>query len=767
MSLGADVAVSGGRAPYRGRSPLSESALEDQLQSARPVARLVTFSALALYGVLRWMTLLNPIPGWRMLGLLALAIAVAAGVPALDTRRRELAVIAGVCAVIAMLTISGIPLGWLLRLRITVISQGIGQGLQALPGVLVPYEGFNEWVRIVIVLGAGVLLLDAALLIAFAPQTLGDLRRIGAALPLTALAVVPSTLARPQFPYLQGLVLFGLVAAFIWSERTVRHHAAGAIAVAAIAGIGAVVLAPGLDQHHPWINYEAIANKLTNENVDSFDWAQTYGPLDWPQKGRTVLQIKARHPDYWKTENLDVFNGTAWTQGSAPTGSQLPSPAEAAIKRYSQTIEVTISGMSTSQVVSAGSAFNPPTHIDDGVAPGVSPGTWIADVPLTTGDTYKVDTYSPQPTPAQLQVFGGDYLDSYAADQLAAGLTVELPTNGLTVGAQPEVAFAPFHSGTAPENVIGPYQVDGRQLIEGSPYARMYSLATQLADQAATPYAFVESVERYLSTANGFSYDQNPAPAQFPLETFLFGTHKGYCQQFAGAMALLLRMGGVPARVATGFATGSYDSASKQYVVSDLDAHAWVEVWFPYYGWVKFDPTPPTPRSLAGGSIPAASVGSNTGSLSNRQPRGAATSSAGRAGATSHGGGGGSPLLLVLALVAILIAALAAVIRGLRRRPPPTGDQLVAELERAMRRSGRPLEAGVTLASLEHRFGEAPAAEGYVRVLRLARFAGTAELPNRAQRRALRGQLAAGRGVAARVRRWWALPPRLGVRRGS
>ena len=63
-------------------------------------------------------------------------------------------------------------------------------------------------------------------------------------------------------------------------------------------------------------------------------------------------------------------------------------------------------------------------------------------------------------------------------------------------------------------------------------------------------------------------------------------------------MALLLRMGGIPARVAVGFTTGTYDTATHQYVVSDIDAHAWVEAWFPHYGWVRFDPTPAAaPRS--------------------------------------------------------------------------------------------------------------------------------------------------------------------------
>src|SRR4051794_41851065 len=57
-------------------------------------------------------------------------------------------------------------------------------------------------------------------------------------------------------------------------------------------------------------------------------------------------------------------------------------------------------------------------------------------------------------------------------------------------------------------------------------------------------------------------------------------------------MALMLRMNGIPARVAAGFAPGIYDQSTKEFRVRDLDAHSWVEVYFDNIGWVPFDPTP-------------------------------------------------------------------------------------------------------------------------------------------------------------------------------
>jgi hypothetical protein len=90
----------------------------------------------------------------------------------------------------------------------------------------------------------------------------------------------------------------------------------------------------------------------------------------------------------------------------------------------------------------------------------------------------------------------------------------------------------------------------------------------------------------------------------------------------------------------------------------------------------------------------------------------------------------------------------------------PTSDELLAELERAMARSGRPVADGTTLSELEHRFRIAPDAAAYVRSLRLARFGGSHQLPSSEQRRALRTQLRAGLGIGGILRSLWALPPR-------
>ena len=87
--------------------------------------------------------------------------------------------------------------------------------------------------------------------------------------------------------------------------------------------------------------------------------------------------------------------------------------------------------------------------------------------------------------------------------------------------------------------------------------------------------------------------DQRRAP--HPLDTFLKRTHKGHCELFASAFALMLRAQGIPSRIATGYYSSEFydDKARPYYIVRQSDAHAWVEAWLDGYGWLTFDPTPP------------------------------------------------------------------------------------------------------------------------------------------------------------------------------
>jgi transglutaminase-like putative cysteine protease len=110
---------------------------------------------------------------------------------------------------------------------------------------------------------------------------------------------------------------------------------------------------------------------------------------------------------------------------------------------------------------------------------------------------------------------------------------------------------------------------------------------------ADTPFEQVQAIQNYL-TSPQFTYDETVSGAHDigSLLRFLGESRRGFCQQFATAMAVLLRTLRIPARVAVGFTPGTWDPSIGAFRVSTVNAHAWVEVWFPGYGWLPFEPTP-------------------------------------------------------------------------------------------------------------------------------------------------------------------------------
>jgi transglutaminase-like putative cysteine protease len=259
-----------------------------------------------------------------------------------------------------------------------------------------------------------------------------------------------------------------------------------------------------------------------------------------------------------------------------------------------------------------------------------------------------------------------------------------------------------------------------------------------------------------------FVYDERPPQRDVPLDAFLFEDRAGYCQQFSGAMALMLRMAGVPARVASGFSPGVRDDVRDEWVVRDLDAHSWVEAYLPGAGWVVYDPTPPA-SPARGRALPLTfdSPDREAPDLDERSDEPNEPQDAPMAGATPADDGGTGPSALVGGVVGVLALALAGLgMWAIRRRSVRQGDDgaPTAELRRALRRAGRPTAPATTLAALRRSLpGEA---HGYLDALAAQRFGYAGEGPTSAQRAALRRVLTGGAGPLARVRGWWALPPR-------
>jgi transglutaminase-like putative cysteine protease len=124
---------------------------------------------------------------------------------------------------------------------------------------------------------------------------------------------------------------------------------------------------------------------------------------------------------------------------------------------------------------------------------------------------------------------------------------------------------------------------------------RIHELALTIVNNAGakTPYDMAAAIETYLRNGQNFIYslDAKAPEGTDPIDYFLFTSHKGYCEFFATAMGDMLRSLGVPVRLVNGFGPGTFDTQYQAFVVRGEDAHTWVEVYFPKYGWVPFEPT--------------------------------------------------------------------------------------------------------------------------------------------------------------------------------
>lgn len=122
--------------------------------------------------------------------------------------------------------------------------------------------------------------------------------------------------------------------------------------------------------------------------------------------------------------------------------------------------------------------------------------------------------------------------------------------------------------------------------------AALADYAAAVVGDATTPYDKALAIEAALRKLP-YTLDVPTPPKDRELVSwFLFDLRRGYCDYFATAMVVLARLNGVPARLAVGYATGTYDPQAGRYVVTEMDAHSWPELYFPGLGWIPFEPTP-------------------------------------------------------------------------------------------------------------------------------------------------------------------------------
>jgi transglutaminase-like putative cysteine protease len=719
-----------------------------------PLARGLAFAALVSWGALHWMSMLEPAEpgrGWAVVGVALLAMFGLLLVGRIESRgRRALALVALLIPLIALMLLAGgardellLPSNW------SELTSGISRGISDLPGVRVPYRGIDPWVRFVIPLGGSALALLAALL-AFWPRR----GRLGwpyaALIVLIVLYVTPVVALDFPTEFLRGAVFTLLMICFLRLEK-LRMPDAGAAGLLTLGAVFlALVAAPLLNRDAPWWDYETWALETSASKSTAYTWDHTYGPLDWPRDGRELLRVKAQRPAYWKTENLDAFDGRHWLRTDQNAQADELSTNPRTVQRSTQTIRVSIRNLRSEQFVTSG--YTTLVDLPNVDSVPTQDGLFVPERPLRRGDTYTATVYNPRPNESQRERAGTDY-----PPDLEHFRTLTVPVERLAFPgvARLRVTF-PVLGSKEPLRAGPPTGADDRdadQIVAQSDLAPVWTIAKRLMRGADNPEQYVQRVLDFLGT--GYSYSETPPKSAETLQGFLTQAKQGYCQQFSGAMALLLRMGGVPARVATGFSTGATDSKTGEYIVRDFDAHSWVEVFYPGWGWYTYDPTPADSPARAQPADARNVPSSGSGSIPSFGGGDTPSTRADGTTASSDGFAWWQVGLGILGAAALGALALAGWRRWRAGAPPA-----LSELERALHRTRRDPAPDTTLHALELRFAATPAAVGYVRALREQRFGSRDAHPTRAQRRGLRTELARGGGILGRLRAWWALPPR-------
>ncbi len=358
----------------------------------------------------------------------------------------------------------------------------------------------------------------------------------------------------------------------------------------------------------------------------------------------TTSGVGAAEPFYLRQKVLDQFNSAGWSQSDSGTEQALDSttfPTEPASDRpnfdsYSATFTVD----NLDDV--AAPLLQSPTGID-GLSSkwGWSPqNEIIVGSHIGHGDRYTEDVAQPRPTPEQLSEV------RRSGNRAELRRWLQVPTN------------------------MPPRVVD---------------LVKTLTENADTPYAQARAIFDYFSTSNGFSYSTSTKAGDSgsDLEDFLLVSQTGFCQQYAAAMGIMLRLAGVPSRVVLGYTHGKPDK-NGTFSVTTSDAHAWVEAYFAGIGWLPFDPTPlvgaDATRSVnlpwaphANSARPSASNSATGGTSDSRDIPSKQLSVAPGTKDSNSSSGGGLPLWamwLVIGAVVIVIgvALLPALARMWRRR---------------------------------------------------------------------------------------------------
>ncbi len=357
-----------------------------------------------------------------------------------------------------------------------------------------------------------------------------------------------------------------------------------------------------------------------------------------------LLTVHTQTPEYLRLASLEHFDGQRFTLGSLSAGRDarvshgLPAPAKGSTAEVKATIDV-------ENVLHQ--RYLPTPYQATQVA---IDGDW-----RLSGRTFTIFS-------AQNDTSGAHYsVTSQVATPTAEALRAQTPTGSL-----------------APE-------IDADINLPNDLPVEISELAARLTASYPTEYDKAAAIQAYLRGPL-FTYDLKGAPiGNNALADFLLRDHRGYCEQFAGAMVVLAREAGIPARVAVGFTPGTRQ-ADGSWLITNHDAHSWPEIWFPQAGWIRFEPTKRDDSTTAPdytqnpqGGAPAPIQSADPKSQATAAPSGKASqpaagpSSGLTSGAGSSGGGLSFPATQVLgwsggAAVGVVLLLAPARLRRRRRR---------------------------------------------------------------------------------------------------
>ncbi len=224
---------------------------------------------------------------------------------------------------------------------------------------------------------------------------------------------------------------------------------------------------------------------------------------------------------------------------------------------------------------------------------------------------------------------------------------------------------------------------------------RVKDLAAQLARGQRNPYDIATAMERYLRATYGYATVVNNPPANRDVaDYFLFDAKEGYCEYFATAMTVLLRADSIPARVVTGYLPGARQPDGR-FLSRESQAHAWVEVYFPQYGWITFDPTPrpdvaPIVRAAGGAPPEPAPAPAPAPTVPPPAPSNAASPLTATPSVGRDGGFHLSPFFFLVPFTLLMLGGLAAWYWFLPFRGLAPAAQWYARLQRSARWLGVP-----------------------------------------------------------------------------